>query len=239
MNLEAFRLGRVAAHDPAALARRDAVPAAAPDAEAEFARLLERYQDAAYAKRYRDFVAEVAREEASKAGARGAVTETVARNLGRLMSYKDEYEVARLLTSPEFAREIEEAFGAGAKATYHLAPPLLASRRDAAGRPRKLAFGSWLRGPMALLARMKGLRGTPLDVFGRTGERRRERAAIATYEQRVRAAIAGLTPANRAAIAAALDYPERIRGYGPVKEASFARAEAAWAEASKALAGGD
>jgi indolepyruvate ferredoxin oxidoreductase len=238
MNRAAFRLGRLAAHKPEALAPQ-CLPAqrAAENTLEDFAALLEQYQDARWAARYRSFVAEVARLERERCGSRGAITETVERNLARLMTYKDEYEVGRLFCSPEFAAELERNFGAGAALTYHLAPPMLGFLKDPSGRPRKFAFGAWMKGPFALLSRLRFLRGTAFDPFGYSAERRRERAAIDVYEERVMAVMARATAANRGVAADVLDYAERIRGYGFIKDESFARAEAAFAERMAALEG--
>ena len=230
-NVAAFRLGRVAAYQPEIL-KGARVEAASYD----FERHLEEYQDARWADSYRQFVADVAKRERERCGSEGAVTAAVARDLARLMSYKDEFEVARLLTRPAFAEELEQQFGANARRTYHLAPPMLSFLKAPGGRPRKLAFGAWLGGPMRLLSGMKRLRGTAFDPFGYSAERRRERAAIGIYKQRVIDVLARADAANRDAAVEALAYAVRIRGYGEIKARSFDQAETWYAEKYAALA---
>ena len=230
-NLAAFRLGRLAASEPEAL---DAAAAQARP-EPEHRRLaasfeermrrrvddLARYQNAAYGRRYAALVERVAAAEARLVPGRTALAEAAARNYHKLLAYKDEYEVARLLSAPEFlaglAREFEGAF----RPRFHLAPPLLARPDAETGRPTKRAFGPWILPLLRLLARLKGLRGTPLDPFAHTAERRRERALIADYEADMAAILASLTPANHGVAVELARVPESIRGYGPVKTASI------------------
>jgi indolepyruvate ferredoxin oxidoreductase len=225
MNLAAFLLGRVAASNPAALAKSVAPASAQALTVDDHAKHLEAYQDERYALDYREFVREVEQLERDRCGSAGPLTSAVARTLSRLMSYKDEYEVARLLTMPSFEDTLRESFGGGASITYHLAPPMLSFLKDGSGRPRKIRFGSWLRGPFRLLHALRGLRGTPFDPFGYGAERKREREAIATYRRRVKELIARMNASNRDAVVAALAYADQIRGYGPVKDQSFVRAE--------------
>jgi indolepyruvate ferredoxin oxidoreductase len=230
LNLAAFRLGRLAAHNPAALQRSvSAAPVEAMSVDA-CARHLEAYQGARLATGYRAFVSGIEQLERELCGTSGPFTQAVARSLARLMSYKDEYEVARLYTLPAFADEIRAGFGDGASLTYHLAPPVLSFLKDASGRPRKFAFGAWMKGPFRVLAALRWLRGTPFDPFGYGAERKRERAAIAVYKDRVRQLMARLDASNRDAAIAVLGYADQIRGYGPVKDQSFARAEASFRE---------
>jgi indolepyruvate ferredoxin oxidoreductase len=242
-NLQAFELGRKAAHDPAARGRpADAVATpetmALDDLIAHRARELTAYQNAAYARRYLDRVAKVRAEE----GAFGseALTRAVAVNLYKLMAYKDEYEVARLYTDGRFDAYRAESFKGG-KARVWLAPPILAPK-DAQGRPKKIAFGGWmLRFGFPVLARLKGLRGGPLDLFGRTAERKTERRLIADYEAGLDRILAGLSRERLATAVKIAQVPEQIRGYGHVKDASIgpARAEEtrlwkAWDESAPA-----
>ena len=225
LNLSAFLLGRLAAHDPASLGGSTAPAPAKAMTIDDHARHLEAYQDARLAQEHRDFVVEVERAEIAHCGASGPLTAAVARTLARLMTYKDEYEVARLLTLPTFDDDIRRTFGATASVRYHLAPPMLAFLKDASGRPRKIAFGAWLRGPFRLLRGLRRLRGTRLDPFGYGRERKREREAIATYRQRVRELLPLVNASNRDEAIAVLAYADQIRGYGPVKAQSFIRAE--------------
>ena len=176
------------------------------------------YQDAAYAQRYADYVAKVRQVEAQLGSTR--LAEAVARYLFKLMAYKDEYEVARLHTDPAFTQKIAGMFegeaGKDYKLVHHLAPPLL-GRTDSQGNPVKQAFGPWMRSAFGVLARLKGLRGTALDIFGRTDERRTERALIDEYRASVDELLAGLDDARLALAVEIARLPEDIRGYGPVK----------------------
>jgi indolepyruvate ferredoxin oxidoreductase len=138
------------------------------------------------------------------------------------MAYKDEYEVARLHMQSGFLDELKREFEDGFSVQYHLAPPFLPSERDARGRPRKRAFGQWIQMPLAMLARLKGLRGTPFDPFGYTRERRTERKLIAWYEALIERMLGELDAARLADLVAIAKAPMEIRGYGPVKEAAIA-----------------
>ncbi len=188
-------------------------------------KLLTGYQDAAYAARYRELVERVRRAEQEKAGST-KLAEAVARYYAKLMAYKDEYEVARLYADGEFMKELEAAFEGDYRLVFHLAPPLLARPDPRTGEPKKMRFGPWMMSAFRLLARMKGLRGTWLDPFGRTEERRSERALIADYEQAVEKLIAGLTRENHALALEIASLPEEIRGYGHIKAKSIVAARA-------------
>lgn len=214
-NLRAFEIGRWAAEHPADVADHLEVKSEAPLTLAEKITFREdhltRYQNAAYAQRYRKLV------DAAPTDMR----EAVASGYHKLLAYKDEYEVARLHL--ETAEKAMAEFGDGFSMTFHLAPPLL-SRKGPDGRPMKRAFGPWVLMAFRVLARLKPLRGTAFDPFGRTAERRMERALIAQYETDMSAVMSKLTPAtNEAATALAL-LPLDIRGFGPVKEAAAEKA---------------
>ncbi|WP_428310120.1 indolepyruvate ferredoxin oxidoreductase family protein [Hydrocarboniphaga sp.] len=225
-NLRTFALGRLAAHDPEALSRelgvaRQLVPLATVDEVlASRERLLTSYQNAAYAQRFRSFVDDIGRRVAAlplRDGER--FTREVALTLARLMAYKDEYEVARLYTDPQFMQRIREQFTGDFKLSFNLAPPMLPGR-DSSGRPKKRRFGAWMLGAFRVLAKFKGLRGTALDPFGYFPERRLERRLIEDY----RALILGLVDRLRAGnLSAAVDIAHaasEIAGYGPVKGAA-------------------
>jgi indolepyruvate ferredoxin oxidoreductase len=141
------------------------------------------------------------------------------------MAYKDEYEVARLYTDGTFAESLRQQFAGDFRLEFHLAPPLLAERDPASGHLRKKSYGRWVLRAFRLLAHLRFLRGSMLDPFGHTAERKRERALIEAY----RATIAELLPALRLdnyAIAVALArLPERIRGYGHIKDKAVADAQ--------------
>ena len=168
----------------------------------------------------------VEREDDSGASADLPLTRAAAWSYAKLLSYKDEYEVARLYTGGRFEAQLRETFEDGGSLTFHLAPPLLPGK-DSSGRPKKRRFGPWVLKAFGMLARMKGLRGTPLDVFGWSSERRAERRLIRQYEadvDRVLARWDGADEGARAAALALLDLPKDIRGFGPVKAESMADA---------------
>jgi indolepyruvate ferredoxin oxidoreductase len=187
------------------------------------------YQNAGYARRYSDFVAKVRAAEQHKAPGSSDLAEAVARYAFKLMAYKDEYEVARLYTSGEFKRRLQQQFDGDYKLHFHLAPPLLA-KKDAQGRLLKKEYGPWVFTVFGLLAKLRGLRGTALDVFGHTAERRQERQLIADYERTVAGLLDTLDAGNVDLAAKIASIPEHIRGYGHVKHAHLEQAKAREAE---------
>ncbi|MEN9316326.1 MAG: hypothetical protein RIS35_2719 [Pseudomonadota bacterium] len=223
--------GRLAAHDPAYVAKAaglaQAPVAAAADLPAlveRFAAMLTDYQDAAYAQRYRSVVDAVAQAERRVLRDSTALAEAVARNLYKVMAYKDEYEVARLYTNGAFERKLRETFDGEVRLKFHLAPPLLAKRDPATGALAKREYGPWMFSAMKLLARMKGLRGTAFDVFGRTEERRTERALIDEYRMTIEGLLPSLDLGNLPVALQIARLPEKIRGFGHVKERNLAAA---------------
>jgi indolepyruvate ferredoxin oxidoreductase len=237
-NRQAFVWGRTAAHDLAAVEKlaRASAPAqviefkrapALDDVVARRVAFLTEYQDAAYARQYSDFVAQVQQAEIGvvEAGKPLRLTEAVARYYFKLMAYKDEYEVARLHADPAFSAKIEAMFEGDYKVKFHMAPPLLA-RRDAQGHLVKREFGPWMMRALRLLAKLRGLRGGVLDVFGYSAERRTERALIAHYRDTIAALLPRLSADNLQQMVALAAIPEDIRGYGHVKERHLAAARA-------------
>ena len=190
------------------------------------------YQDAAYAAQYSAFVQKVRAAEAAIAGEKAGMplSEAVARYLFKLMAYKDEYEVARLHTDPAFAERIGSMFEGEYRVVHHLAPPSLA-RRNERGELVKRPFGPWVRTAFTLLARLKGLRGTALDLFGRSEERRTERALIAEYRACIEELLARVDLGNRSLAVEIARIPEEIRGFGHVKARHLAAARTKWAAA--------
>ncbi|MFN9747225.1 MAG: indolepyruvate ferredoxin oxidoreductase family protein [Betaproteobacteria bacterium] len=184
------------------------------------------YQDAAYAQRYAAFVEKVRAAEAGLGGGT-PLAEAVARYLFKLMAYKDEYEVARLHTDPAFTAKIGALFEGDYKLVHHLAPPLLARTNDK-GELVKRPYGPWMRTAFGVLARLKGLRGGPLDIFGRTEERRMERALIVRYEATVNELLRALDAGNRALAVEIARLPEDIRGFGHVKLRHVRAVEPRW-----------
>ncbi|MCA6126132.1 indolepyruvate ferredoxin oxidoreductase family protein [Bradyrhizobium sp. WSM 1704] len=163
------------------------------------------------------------------------LTEAVARSLFKLMAYKDEYEVARLHMQSGFLDTLKREFDGDFTVQYHLAPPFLPAKHDARGRPRKRAFGQWIQTPLKLLARLKGLRGTPFDVFGYTAERRAERELIVWYEALIDTIITRLDAAPLPDLVALAKAPMEIRGYGPVKDAAIEKTKAEVARLTERL----
>jgi indolepyruvate ferredoxin oxidoreductase len=188
--------------------------------------VLTDYQNAAYAARYRAVVDKAKAAEAARAPGKCGLADAVARYLFKLMAYKDEYEVARLYTDGAFAEQVKNTFGGdNLQLHVHLSPPLM-SPTDKAGRPRKIKFGPWMFGAFRLLARLKGLRGTALDIFGYTVERKTERRLIAEYEAMLDEVLAKLTPDNHAVAVGLAAIPEKIRGFGHIKMRHLAAAKA-------------
>jgi indolepyruvate ferredoxin oxidoreductase len=193
------------------------------------AAFLTDYQDAAYASRYTDLVAKVRSAEAIKAPGSNALTEAVARYFFKLMAYKDEYEVARLYTSGDFQRRLQQQFDGDYEVHFHLAPPLFA-KKDAHGRLMKKEYGPWMFKAFGLLAKLRFLRGGTFDVFGYTEERKGERQLIADYGRTVDELL-GALDGDRLGLAVEIaSIPEHIRGYGHVKEKHQHAAKAREAE---------
>src|SRR6266851_3332926 len=238
MNLLAFRWGRMAVVDrtqvEAAVAQATtrateqpvalgAVAQALVDrvgAAGELRRLLEvrvpeliAYQNSAYAAEYVDFVARVAQVEAERAPGQRGLAEAAARYLHKLMAYKDEYEVARLHLDAAVQAQLQSKFGPKVRTYWHLHPPLL----RALGLKKKIRLGSWFTPAFRLLAAMKGLRGTRLDVFGYAAIRQVERALIEEYRQHLETALVRLSPVTHDLAVKLAELPDEVRGYEHVK----------------------
>jgi indolepyruvate ferredoxin oxidoreductase len=232
-NKAAFEWGRRAAHDAAGVEKL-----LSPGQVLQFTKresldgvvgrrveFLTSYQNAAYADAYKTFVDKVRSREATLN--KTALTETVARYLFKLMAYKDEYEVARLHTDTAFLARVQGMFEGDFKINYHLAPPLIA-KKNAKGELQKRKFGPAMLTGFRMLARLKGLRGTSLDVFGRTEERRQERALIGEYRSSIEEVLAALDAGNHGAALEIARIPEQIKGYGHVKERNLKAARQQW-----------
>ncbi|MCK9916157.1 indolepyruvate ferredoxin oxidoreductase family protein [Microbacteriaceae bacterium K1510] len=236
MNLVAFRYGRRAAVDLAAVQSlvepkqldNDSLKLSQSFDEIVARReaFLTAYQSRRYARRYRKWVDKVRAAETAKVPGQNALSEAVARYLFKLMAYKDEYEVARLYTDTSFFERVKGSFDGDLRFEFHLAPPLLAKKDSATGEPKKMTFGPWMLKVFGVLAKFKVLRGTPLDIFGYSEERRTERRLIADYEALLEKLMAELTPYNHQTAVALASIPEKIRGYGPVKARHLAAAKA-------------
>lgn len=231
-NKRAFLWGRRAAHDPAGVAKlakldawQDAKQPFDPDGFIT-RRIsdLTAYQDAAYAQRYDALMAKIRdAEERIKPGST-AFTEAAARGLYKLMAYKDEYEVARLYTDGRFAAQLAKTFDGGGKLQVYLAPPLISTTDPNTGRPKKRAYGPWIFAAFRMLAKLKGLRGTAFDPFGRTAERKHERQLITDYSAVLEELIQGLDAENLPLATDIAATALEMRGFGPVKLANVERA---------------
>ena len=236
LNQAAFEWGRHCAHDWAAvqrlLAPAQTVQWHKPkslDALIEHrVGHLTAYQNAAYARDYAQFVQRVREAEAAALPGKTTLTEAVARNLHKLMAYKDEYEVARLHSDPAFVARLREQFDGDIRVHYHLAPPLLATT-SAHGEPVKRRYGPWLRPVLGVLQHLRVLRGTALDVFGYTEERRTERALIGQYRASIERVLAQLNADNHARAVELARLPEGIKGFGHVKARHLAQVREKWA----------
>ena len=236
-NRNAFLWGRRAAVDEARVARaaepitplRLKAPDIATSLEdivARRIRTLTEYQNEAYARRYKDLVVRVQQAENDRAKGKAGLAEAVARYYFKLLAYKDEYEVARLFTNGDFLRRVHDQFEGDYKLKFHMAPPLFARRDPETGELEKQEFGPWMMAAFRVLARLKFLRGTPLDILGRSAERKQERRLIAEYEAMVDELCNGLSARNHEIAIAIASVPEHIRGYGHVKEEHLEKAKA-------------
>jgi indolepyruvate ferredoxin oxidoreductase len=237
MNLAAFAWGRRAAAEPETIAKlMGELKAPTPSRKlsetldeviARRVEFLTGYQSARYAKRYKTQVERVRAAEAQVKPGSTVLTEAVARSLFKLMAYKDEYEVARLYTNGHFEKQIASTFeGENLRFEFHLAPPMLAKKDPTTGLPRKMSFGPWMLKAFRTLAPLRVLRGTPLDLFGYTHERRTERALIREFESRIGEILAKLTPENHAVAVGLANVPQKIRGFGHIKERNLKVAKA-------------
>jgi indolepyruvate ferredoxin oxidoreductase len=238
-NKQSFYWGRLAAVEPERVAEA-AIPAVKPDSQRlsqSLDEIIERrrafltdYQNAAYAKRYTDLVDRVRNVEATKQPGTTDLTEAVARYYFKLLAIKDEYEVARLYAETDFVDRVKAQFEGDYKLNFHLAPPTLNKPDEQTGQAKKSTYGPWMLPAFRVLAKLRGVRGTALDVFGKTDERKRERALIGEYEQLVDELLASLSPRNYETAVALASIPEYIRGYGHVKERHLADAKKREAE---------
>jgi indolepyruvate ferredoxin oxidoreductase len=225
-NKKALLWGRRAAIDPARVERLATPTEVIPISQAlsrnpdeliaRRAEYLTAYQNAAYATRYKTLV-ERARAAEARLGAGTALTEAVARYYFKLLAYKDEYEVARLYADPAFARKVEAMFEGGYKLKFHLAPPIFNRPDPRTGEASKSQFGAWMMVAFRILAKLKGLRGTPLDIFGLSEERKTERRLIVQYEAVVAEMLERLDRENLNLAVEIASVPEHIRGFGHVK----------------------
>jgi indolepyruvate ferredoxin oxidoreductase len=236
MNLAAFDWGRRYAVDaPAVIARASQGRQPAPhrvkstSVDETIARrvgFLTDYQNARYAQRYQALLAQTRSTEQRLSPGASALTEAVAGSLFKLMAYKDEYEVARLYSAPAFRQQIEAQFDGPVRLAFNLAPPFLPGKNNPAGAPVKREFGAWMLPVFRGLAQLKGLRGTLLDPFGHTEERRRERQCLADFEQQLGRLLAEVDLPRLGLLTQWAAAPQQIRGFGHVKRAAMQRCAA-------------
>ena len=233
-NKTAFAWGRRAAHDlPSveklfAAAQVIAMPTPQGNVDTLVAKRVEfltAYQNADYAKTYEAFVRKV--EAAESQLGKTLLSQNVARYLFKLMAYKDEYEVARLHTDTAFLNKVNAMFEGDFKINYNLAPPMM-SKKNEKGELQKQKFGPWMLTGFKVLAKLKGLRGTAFDVFGKTDERRMERALIGEYTSSIDTLLQTLHASNHAVAVDVARIPELIKGYGHVKERNVKTARLQW-----------
>src|SRR5690242_919184 len=234
-NKQSFNWGRLAAVDPSKVATA-AIPMAKPDTQRlseTLDEVIERrrafltdYQDAAYAARYTDLVAKVRNVEAQKQPGVTDLTEAVARYYFKLLAIKDEYEVARLYAETDFTQRVAAQFEGDYKLNFHLAPPTLNKPAADTGEPKKSTYGPWMMPAFRVLAKMRRFRGGALDIFGKTDERKQERALIVQYERLVNELLEKLSPQNYELAVSLASIPEYIRGYGHVKDRHLKDAKA-------------
>ncbi len=244
MNLGAFRWGRRAASDLAAVEKLAAPPVPESGVVIPFVKLsrttdeivaarvkhLTGFQDAKLASRYTALIERVRKIEEQKVPGLSTLAESVARNYAKLLAYKDEYEVARLYAEAAFRAQVDQTFEGDFKLKFHLAPPLFSARDPQTGHLIKQEFGAWLLPAFKVLAKLKFLRGSKLDVFGYTAERKMERALIGQYETLIDELLAGLNPVNHALAVKLASIPDDIRGYGHIKDANVEKAKRKEAE---------
>jgi indolepyruvate ferredoxin oxidoreductase len=235
-NKKAFNIGRIAAHSQHSLdLLLDNNKGNNLTEQEDLATLISKreafltdYQNAAYAKKYRALVETVFDKEQQVDKESSLLAMSVARYAFKIMAYKDEYEVARLYTNGEFNKTIEKMFEGNYKLNYHLAPPLLARVNKRTGIPKKTAFGAWVYPAFKVLAKLKGLRGTRLDIFSYTAERIMERGLITRYIDTVEHLLEKLNEDNLAYACQIASLPDQIRGYGHVKENSIKTVSKQW-----------
>lgn len=188
------------------------------------------YQNEGYALRYLSAVERIVKAEQACMPGYTLLSEAVARNLYKLMAYKDEYEVSRLHADPAFLAQLDAQFKHGYSIHYNLAPPLISPRDAVTGELTKSKFGGWMLYAFKAIKHLKGLRGSMLDVFGQTQERHQERALIEDYLRLMDVLIAGLKPSNHQSAVSLASVPDEIRGYGHVKAKSIQQAEALYSK---------
>lgn len=237
-NLRAFKLGRLMAHSPEQITKLMDQGFPTPEwriLSETLDQMIDRrerdliaYQDKNYAARFRQLVERVRNAERTLKSDSTALTEAVTRSLYKLMAYKDEYEVARLYTDGAWLANIKRQFQGDFKIKFHMAPPLISKRDPQTGHLKKREFGPWMYNALKFLSRFKNLRGSKLDVFGYSEERKQERALIVEYRNKIEKLITSLSADNLQAAIAIAAVPQEIKGFGHVKEGNLADARQRW-----------
>jgi len=230
MNKQAFYWGRLAAHDHNLVENQVPIKESKPVTEKSLDALITHrtafltdYQNKAYAQTYLSFIKKVKAQDIDKDQ---RLTRAVAFSLAKLMAYKDEYEVARLFTQTDFKAKIDTQFDAGYKLKFHMAPPLLAKKDKETGHLKKMEIGGWLLPVFKYLAKLKSLRGTKLDLFGYTDERKLERQLIKDYKDTLEKALPHISESTYETLVEIAKLPEKIRGFGHIKEDNIKKAKA-------------
>uniref|UniRef100_A0A2B4R5F9 Glucosamine-6-phosphate deaminase n=1 Tax=Stylophora pistillata TaxID=50429 RepID=A0A2B4R5F9_STYPI len=215
-NLRAFTWGRLSISNPeilkeiiAKVAPKKIFPKTLKEVVEHRKLHLEKYQNAAYAKRYEDFVAKCVREESKIYASKQDLSLVVAKNYAKLLAYKDEDEVARLFSDEAFRNSLDKNFEKGYRLRFHLSPPSVALKDRRTGLPKKAVYGAWMMGAFRILSKFKGLRGSAFDIFGYQGERKLERRLIQDYEQDVERILKGLSKDNYEQVMAFLSWPDQ------------------------------
>lgn len=232
-NLRTFFWGRMAAHDISAIEKvlkgsvmdKKALPVTLDEVIDHRKKHLIQYQNSALGSRYENLVRRVAQKEQMVKPGSDALALSVAKNYSKLLAYKDEYEVARLYSTPEFREKLKQTFDGTPKLALNLAPPLLSGKDPFTGRPKKREFGPWVFPLFRLFSHMKMIRGTAFDVFGKTAERRMERSLIKNYQVILEEILENLTQENFSLALEITNIPDMIRGFGPVKEQNAKEAQ--------------
>jgi len=236
-NCRSFYWGRMAAHDMDSVLQvlgnkgkgKKKLPTSLEEIVSHRMTHLSAYQNVALAEKYQALV-KIAEKAEKAAGGDGNFAKSVARNYAKLLSYKDEYEVARLYSAPAFRSKLAAQFEGKMRLSLHLAPPLLPGMDATTKRPKKREFGTWIFTALKFMSKLKGLRGTAVDIFGHTAERKTERQLITDYEETVTSLMENLRGENLPIAIEIANLPDKIRGFGPVKEGNIAAANVAKAE---------
>ena len=225
-NKRAFHIGRLAAADPgfaeSYLGKKVVVPSTLDETIATRSAFLTQYQNKKYAHTYETALTPIRARE-TELGLGENLSQAAAKALFKVMSYKDEYEVARLHRDKTFKARIAQEFEGDYAVKYHLAPPIMNTQLDGRGRPKKKEFGASMGKIFAVLARLKFLRGSAFDIFGYSAERKSERALIVWVEDMLENITAYLNTQNHGEAVNIVENILKIRGYGPVKDENLAR----------------